>query len=120
MTLLRILRRGGIIAILADRPVTGSTMRVEFFGRPAPLPVGHVQIAARSGATLVPTFALAGPPPSAELEAPLELVAGKDDDAVRENIRRWVARVEPVIARAPDEWHVFEPIWSDSADPTRP
>lgn len=111
VTLLRILRRGGIVALLADRPVTGSGLRVEFFGRPALLPVGHVQIAARSGAALVPTFALPGRRLTAEIEPPLELVTGKDEGAVRENVRRWVARIEPVIARAPDEWHVFERIW---------
>jgi KDO2-lipid IV(A) lauroyltransferase len=113
MTMLRTLRRGGIIAILADRAVTRSGLRVDFFGRPALLPVGHVQIAARAGAALVPTFALPGPPPSADIQPPLELVPGKDDDAARENVRRWVARLEPVIASAPDEWHVFERIWPE-------
>jgi KDO2-lipid IV(A) lauroyltransferase len=115
MTLLRILRRGGIIAILADRAVTRSGMRVDFFGRPALLPVGHVQIAARTGAALLPTFALSGVPPTAEVQAPLQLVEGKDDEAAGENLRRWVARLEPVIASAPDEWSVFERIWADKA-----
>jgi hypothetical protein len=43
--------------------------------------------------------------------APLALVPGKDDEAGRQNLRRWVATLEPVIASAPDEWHVFERIW---------
>jgi KDO2-lipid IV(A) lauroyltransferase len=118
MTLVRTLRRGGIIAILADRTVAGSGMRIELFGRPALLPTGHVQIAARAGAPLVPTFALPGPPPSAEVQPALELVPGKDDEATRENLRRWVARLEPIIAGAPEEWHVFERIWPDPSDLT--
>ena len=112
MTLLRVLRRGGIIAILADRAVTGAALRVEFFGRPALLPAGHLQIAARSGAALVPVFALPGARPTADIGTALELRAGKDQAAAEENLRRWVARMEPVIAAAPDEWHVFERIWS--------
>ena len=115
-TLLRVLRNGGIIAILADRPVAGAAMRVKFFGRPALLPVGHVQIAAHSGASLVPAFTLPGTVPAARVCEPLTLVAGRDDEATLENLRRWVATLEPVIASAPDEWHVFERIWADGSD----
>lgn len=111
MSLVRLLHRGGNIAILADRAISGHGLRVDFFGRPALLPVGHIQIAARSGAALLPVFTLPGTPPSADVGAPLALLPGKDDDAARQNLGRWVATLEPVIASAPDEWHVFERIW---------
>src|SRR5437868_4192528 len=52
----RVVRDGGVLGILADRPVTGIGETVEFFGRPALLPSAHVALALRTGAPLVPAF----------------------------------------------------------------
>ncbi len=111
VTLVRLLRRGEAIGLLADRPVAGARMRVPFFGRETALPVGHLLLAARTGAALLPSFALADDRPRGEVLPPLELTPGRGDDAVRENLRRWASILERVIASAPDEWHVFERFW---------
>lgn len=110
VALTRTLRQGGGIGVLGDRPVAGARMRVPFFGRPANLPVGHVVLASRTGATLLPAFALPGP--RGEIQPPLALVEGRGDDAVRENLTRWTAILERVIASDPAEWHVFERFWA--------
>ncbi|MBI3522527.1 MAG: hypothetical protein HY071_05420 [Chloroflexi bacterium] len=109
----RILRRGGVLGILADRAVTGIGARVELFGRETLLPSAHVSLALRSGAYVVPAFAHHERGRDvAEFEAPLELVSTGDHDRdVREGVRRFAERLEPHIRRAPEEWSVFEELW---------
>jgi KDO2-lipid IV(A) lauroyltransferase len=109
----RILKRGGILGVLADRAVTGVGERVPFFGRPALLPSAHVALALRTGAALLPAFAQRdGDVLRAVFEPELDLVRTGDRDAdVREGMRRWVAVLEPRILAAPEQWSVFEPVW---------
>lgn len=116
----RTLVRGGIIGFLADRAITGVGERVTFFGREALLPSAHVALALRTGAALVPAFASReGGRLIARVEPEIVLTRSGDRDAdVREGLRRWVAVLERHIARAPDQWSVFERVW-DGRNGTR-
>lgn len=109
----RTLRRGGIVGFLADRAVTGIGQRVTFFGREALLPSGHIAIALRTGAALVPAFATRQQGrPIAAIGPELDLERTGDRDAdIREGMRRWVAVLEPRIRRAPEQWSVFDRVW---------
>lgn len=113
LALHRVLRAGGILGVVADRAIAAVTLTVPFFGRETRLPVGHLHLAARTGAALIPGFAHPGPPPRGDVHPELALELGKGDDIVRENLRRWAAILERVIAQAPEEWHVFERMWPD-------
>ena len=109
----RLLRRGGLLGILADRAITGVGVRVPFFGRETLLPSAHVAIAMRTGAALVPGFAVREKGRLRAFALPeLELPRTGDRDAdVREGVRRWAEVLERFIARAPDQWSVFDPVW---------
>jgi lauroyl/myristoyl acyltransferase len=109
----RILKRGGVLGVIADRAVTGVGERVPFFGRPALLPSAHVALALRTGAVLLPAFAHRdGHVLRAVFEPELELQRTGDRDAdVREGVRRWAAVLEPHIRVAPEQWTVFEAVW---------
>jgi lauroyl/myristoyl acyltransferase len=109
----RILKRGGVLGVIADRAVTGVGERVLFFGRPALLPSAHVALALRTGAVLMPAFAHRdGNTLRAVFEPELQLQRTGDRDAdVREGVRRWAAVLEPHISVAPEQWTVFEPVW---------
>jgi lauroyl/myristoyl acyltransferase len=109
----RVLKRGGILGVLADRAVTGVGERVPFFGQPALLPSVHVALALRTGAVLMPAFAHRdGNILRAVFEPELELPRTGDRDAdVREGVRRWAAVLEPHIRVAPEQWSVFEAVW---------
>ncbi len=111
----RVLRRGEVLAILADRAVTGVGERVGFFGRPALLPSVHVTLAMRTGAALVPAFAgREGGKMVARFHPAMELAATGDRAAdLRENMRRWAAVLETAVRRAPEQWAVFERMWTD-------
>lgn len=113
MSIGRVLRRGGILGFLADRPITGVGERVPFFGRETLLPSAHVALALRTGAALIPAFALRdGGRLRAFIEPELELVRTGDREVdVREGVRRWATVLEPWVRRAPEQWSVFEPIF---------
>ena len=106
----RALRRGGIVGFLADRAITNVGERVPFFGRDALLPSAHIAIALRTGAACVPAFALRE---RGRLRAwilpELELARTGDRVAdVRAGVSQWATVLERWVARAPEQWSVFE------------
>lgn len=109
----RVIRDGGALGILADRAVTGTGERVEFFGRTALLPSAHVALALRTGATLLPAFAWReNGLLVARIEEPLKLVSTGDRDAdVRAGVSQFAALLERYIREHPEQWTVFEPMW---------
>lgn len=110
----RALRRGEVVGFLADRAVTGVGERVSFFGRDALLPSGHVAIALRTRAAIIPAFAVReGGRLHAHICPELELPRTGDRAAdLREGMRRWTAVLEEWIRRTPDQWSVFERMWA--------
>jgi KDO2-lipid IV(A) lauroyltransferase len=112
--IVRALRKGGIVGMLADRAITGVGERAMLFGREALLPSAHIALALRTGAALIPGFALRdGERLRAFAEPELELARTGDHEAdLREGMRRWAAVLEQWIARAPEQWSVFEAVWS--------
>lgn len=114
VAVIRALRQGKIFALLGDRAVTGVGERVAFFGRDALVPSAHVVLALRTGTPIIPAFAARDRGRLvASFEPPLEVPNTGDRDAdVREGMRRWVAVLERHIAAHPDQWTVFEPVWS--------
>lgn len=115
--LFRALRRGQLVAVAADRDITRSGILVDFFGAPARLPDGHVQLALRTGAELTTCFALRQPDNSSllQVEPPLKLEqTGDFERDVRVGVRKVVARMESWISRYPEQWIMLYPIWRDA------
>src|SRR5205807_288774 len=50
----KMLRSGGTVAMALDRDLIGNGEPIPFFGAPAPIPVGVVDIGIRTGAAIVP------------------------------------------------------------------
>jgi len=112
--LFRALKRNEIVAVAADRDTTGSGIAVDFFGAPARLPDGHVQLAMRTGAKLALAFGRREEDNSFSLEIfPLLELEGSGDFKrdVRANVKKVVAILEEVIRQNPDQWLMFYPIW---------
>ena len=109
----RVLRRGEILAMLADRAVTGVGVRVPFFGRSALLPSAHVALALRTGAALLPAFARRdGTRVLAQILPELELHRTGDRDAdIKDGVAAFARLLEAHIRVAPEQWSVFEPFW---------
>lgn len=98
----RILRSGGVIAIGADRDLQGKGEPLTFFGVPARMPVGAVELARRTGAALVPAFGLrlSGRRYRITIEPPIVPDAGT-----------LIGVMERYIREHPEQWIVFQDVW---------
>lgn len=111
---LRSVKAGGMVALTYDRDIEGRSIRVPFCGTPASVPVGVVELATRTGATIVPIFAYRrnGNACEAFLEPPLEMVHSGDLEAdLKANVRRLLERLEAHLRRDPGQWTVLEAVW---------
>ncbi len=109
------LRGGGGVAIAIDRDLSGTGTRIPFFGKPAPIPLGVVEVAMRSGAAVVPIAILRTRAGAEGLVFPERTY---DPDAPREQEAERIARdilaiFETVIRQNPDQWHVLDPVWPE-------
>jgi lauroyl/myristoyl acyltransferase len=114
LELFRALRRGEVLGLAADRDITGSGRVVSFFGSPARLPDGHVQMALRTGAPLVCAFSERLPDNRfvARILPPLNLTRSGDQEAdVMAGLRKIITMVERAISRRPGQWYVTNAVW---------
>ena len=110
----RRLREGGIVALISDRDLTGRGVEVEFFGERTRIPAGPATLAIRTGAALVPAAVyledhgrnrgVVLPP------VPVERTGSLRADVARIS-QTLVHRLEDLIRRAPEQWHLFQPNW---------
>src|SRR5207249_3924488 len=107
------LRRGGCLAITCDRDIQANGAVLPFFGVKTRLPLGAVELAARTGAALVPAYCRrTGGGFEVVFEEPIELVRSSSPklDAM-ENARRLLHRIEAWIRSDPGQWMVLERVW---------
>jgi len=113
--ILRLLRRNGILLVAGDRDVTGHSRWVPFFDAPAPLPIGPVALALRTGATLLPAFTirLSTRRSLVVIDPPLELTrTGDPERDIEVNLRAVARCLERMIRTDPGQWTVLQPIWA--------
>jgi lauroyl/myristoyl acyltransferase len=110
----RALRAGTMVGLLGDRDLAGNGIEVEFFGETTTMPAGPATLALRSGAVLTTAAVYTGPGPDhhAVVDAPLDTTRR---GTLREDVARLTqelaTRLEVLIRRAPDQWHVLQPLW---------
>ena len=112
----RVLRRGEVLGIAADRDVTGSGEVVSFFGAPARMPTGTAEMARRTRAPLVPVYIWreSNNRSVAQLFPPIELSNTGDAERDLANDQRTViATLEKFVAARPDQWIILQKIWQD-------
>ena len=117
----RVLRGNGMVAVAIDRDLTGTGQPFSFFGAPAPIPTGVVEVAIRTGAAIVPVFLIRSGPRLDEVVAPCHPEIRYDPTAPREAevkrvVRELIRVLEDVIRTHPDQWHVLDPIWRAGAE----
>ena len=120
LSLFRALKRGELIGLACDRAAAGNVREVMFFGCPARLPQGPVEMALRTGAPLLPVRALRLPDESFKItiEPPIDVESTGDMEAdIARGMERLVRVMERWIAANPDQWLVSVPIWQQAEQP---
>ena len=114
-TLAKRLAAGSIVALVADRDLTGRGVEVTMFGRTRRLPAGPALLSLTTGAPLIVT-------PVFQTERgwrvvmtpPLTIEPTGDRRAdVTALTQRMAEAFERAIASAPTDWHMFQPAWQD-------
>lgn len=104
-----------VVALVADRDLTGRGIPVEMFGAPRRLPAGPALLALSSGAPIL----VCGVYQRAEgwrcVIGPLPDVArtGEKRRDVEAITAAMAAAFEDIISAAPPDWHMFQPAWEE-------
>ncbi len=120
---MRLLSQGEGVAMLIDQHMhSPDAIWVNFFQRPAATTSTLAAIALRTGAVVVPVFAL--PLPGGRYrfvyEAPVEPPSAQSEDAVREFTQRCTDVLEMQVRRRPELWLWMHRRWRDApADDAR-
>jgi lauroyl/myristoyl acyltransferase len=112
--ILRTLRENKLVGLLCDRDITANGVPVQFFGAPTTMPGGPATLALRTGAPILPTVVYSGPGPmhTAVIAPPIDLTRTKSLRADVHRVTQDIATCfEHFIARAPEQWHMFQRIW---------
>ena len=113
-TLAARLEGGGTVALLFDRDLKGQGVPVTLFGEQTTIPTGPMSLALRTGAIVLPVgiYHKKGSGHIFHMHPFLEIPAeGSFDERVQEGSRRLAAVLEEMIRRAPEQWHVIQPVW---------
>ena len=109
----KVLRSGGVVAMALDRDLIGNGEPLEFFGQPAPIPIGTVEIAIRAGAAIVPIVLFRNRYRVTAMVHP-EILYSPDaprDAEVRKTAQMLLRIFEEAIREHPEQWHVLDRIW---------
>ncbi|MFA6599722.1 MAG: ELM1/GtrOC1 family putative glycosyltransferase [Candidatus Omnitrophota bacterium] len=106
--LLRALKRNQLIGILGDQDAgkTGGLI-LPFLGRKTTIPTGAFELAARTGAPVLPAFMIRREGMNHEIvvEQPILVKSGEEEaGAIQEAVGRYVGLLEGVIRRFPEQW----------------
>ncbi|MBD3422644.1 MAG: hypothetical protein GF398_21215 [Chitinivibrionales bacterium] len=112
------LRRGEIVCMLGDRVLTQKSTECTFLGAPASFPAGPYEIAAASGAPLIPFFVTKHGLKHYHLQAQPALISGKLARATRQHeidaaIKKFVGLMESVVRKHPCTWLNFYDYWNE-------
>jgi lauroyl/myristoyl acyltransferase len=105
---------GRMIALVADRDLSGRGVEVEMFGRKRSIPAGPAMLSLTTGAPLIvtPTYTTSRGW-RIEIGEPLSIEPTGDRRADVRALTALMARsFEEAIAAAPSDWHLFQPGWS--------
>ena len=108
---LLVLRRGGIVAVQADRSFGPMPERVILFGAPVDLPAGPVALAQASGAPLLLVCCLIRGHHRYRLWLDGPLRVGRGEHEARRAMGELARRIERVVGAHPTQWFNFYDVW---------
>ncbi len=120
LELLKVLRRGDMLAMKSDRVFDENWLELEFLGRPARFPTGPLTVAGITGAPVLLTLCLkeGGRGYRIVVEPPRRFRFDRSrprEDQLREWLTWYVARLEHHARRYPYQWYNFYDFWRGRA-----
>jgi Kdo2-lipid IVA lauroyltransferase/acyltransferase len=107
--MLQTLRRNEILGVLIDQSIEAENADVDFFGRPAPTPIGPARLAIRAGAAVICGFIeRENDRQRIRFEEP---IFPRRDDEPATLTRAITSRIEEQIRRAPAQWVWMHDRW---------
>jgi len=118
--ILRVLRSGEIIGILADQDIDSlEGVFVEFLGKKAYTSTAPVRLSAASGAAILPAFIIRGKDDKHKLvfDEPIEIPQGKmsEEEAIKYT-SKWTKVLEKYVTQYPDHWVWIHKRWKTQED----
>lgn len=121
--MIRRLKDGGALALLADRDVTGGGIPTRFFGEETSLPAGPAALAELTDSVLLPVtvYFNAGAGHRIVVGDPVETPeTSTRAERIKLGTQRVTDALEWMIREEPSQWHLFQPNWpSDNLDGAR-
>lgn len=116
---IRALQQGELVLTAIDRPIPNQPRTLNFFGRPSPLPDGHVRMALKANVPILVAAVHTNLKGRYELDLsrPLEMLRNADPlTEIRQNAERILRRIEILIRNHPCQWQMFYPAWQQPSD----
>ena len=112
----RLLSENWMVALVADRDLTGRGIEVEMFGGRRRVPAGPALLSLSAGAPLIVCPVYTRPDGwEVRIGEPLEIErTGVMRDDVSALSRLMAERFERAIAADPTDWHMFQPAWEEA------
>ena len=114
--MLRVLRGNGCLAMLVDRPYSGSGMPVQQFGQATQFSTAAAMLAHHTGATVLPAFVLRRPDSRYKAVAgePIPMDEGPLRETLQANVQRIADLFASLIRQHPEQWFNYVPLFSAS------
>lgn len=110
------LRAGRSVVSALDRPLEDSNYLLNFFGRPAKLPVHHIYLALKAQVPVVPLVVLSLPGARYRIMAadpiPMTTHPNRKTEIIL-NAEKVLQAMENFIRIAPHQWSMFYPVWPE-------
>lgn len=121
-TLLRRLKSGALVCLVADRDLTGSGVHVDFFGETASMPAGPAMMSLLTGAPIMPvSLWYDGPVMRGRVDRPVEVdlpVEADRGERVASITQAMADAFARTIGEHPVDWHMMQRLWlSDLPEP---
>ncbi len=111
------LTRGRFIALVSDRDVKGTGLRLPFFGDPTRVPSGHARLALRTGAWILPAIAYRQHDWRIVIEIHAPIIPDPARDTEETLTQRSLNALEGFIREHPGQWLSFFDLWSETELP---
>ena len=111
---LRLLKRGEIVVVLADRNMEQQGMTIKFFGHDTVMAPGVAKMALKTKAVVVTGFGRRVPRDrySVVFDAPIDTAGlSSSEEDIKKLLQQIFARFERHIGRNPEQWVLLQPAW---------